>query len=165
MTATSRGAVPGCAAAGYREGGIPGGCQEGYTGYSPTGHGYGPPLNVQPPPSPWAGFLGLPWEVLGRVPGGVRGGVTAVGASRWRQEADTAPTAGRPRVHAPRTQYRRDSGIYILKLVLNPECHRKSSMRPGILPISKTRPEITTLNFQDFYIPPPSLPRNKWSRF
>ena len=38
----------------------------------------------------------------------------------------------------PQDQYRRDSPINILKLVINPECHRKRSMRPGILPVSKT---------------------------
>ena len=62
-------------------------------------------------------------------------------------------------------QYRRDSRVYILKLVYNPECHWKSVMRPGILPVLKTGSETTTLNFQYFDIAQPSLTRNKWSRF
>ena len=48
-------------------------------------------------------------------------------------------------------QYGRDFRIYILKLVIKPECRRKSVMRPAILPDSKTRPKVTTLNFQDFH--------------
>ena len=42
----------------------------------------------------------------------------------------------------------RDSIIYILKLVNSAECHLKCSMRPGILPVSKTRPKVMTLNSQ-----------------
>ena len=61
--------------------------------------------------------------------------------------------------------YGRDSALNILKLVLNPECHRKYVMRPGILPISKIRRKVTTLNFPDFHIGQPSLTRNKWSCF
>ena len=38
-------------------------------------------------------------------------------------------------------------------------------MRPGILPYSKNRLKVTTLNFQDFHYRPPSLTRNKWSCF
>ena len=65
--------------------------------------------------------------------------------------------------YPPWSQYRRDSGVYILKLVNYPECHRFSLMRPVILPICKTGPEVTTLNFQENHIGQPSLPRNKWS--
>ena len=62
-------------------------------------------------------------------------------------------------------QYGRDSTEYILKLVYIPECHQNMSMRPVILPISKTGSEITTLNSQDFRLAAPSLARNKWSLF
>ena len=65
--------------------------------------------------------------------------------------------------YAPGSQYGRDSIKYILKLVKTWECHRKSSMRPGIVPVSKSRPIITTLNFPDFRFGQPSLHRNKWS--
>ena len=34
---------------------------------------------------------------------------------------------------------RRDSGLYILKLVIIPECRLKSVMRPAILPVPKNR--------------------------
>ena len=62
-------------------------------------------------------------------------------------------TPGLPALkYPPWSQYRRDSIIYILKLVQNSECHRFSSMRPAMLPISETGPNITTLNFQDFHI-------------
>ena len=40
--------------------------------------------------------------------------------------------------------------VNILKLVIKPECHRKTVMRPAIVPISKTGSNVTTLNFQDF---------------
>ena len=45
------------------------------------------------------------------------------------------------------------------------ECHRNIVMRPGILPISKTGSNATTLNSKDFHLGQPSLPRNNWSRF
>ena len=54
---------------------------------------------------------------------------------------------------APRTHHtrllgpnRRDSIINILKLVDNPECHRKSVMRPVILPVSKLASNVMILN-------------------
>ena len=60
---------------------------------------------------------------------------------------------GPPHNLAPRTQhmalqpqYGRDSIKYILKLVDIPECHHKVSMRPGMLPVSKRAPKVTTLN-------------------
>ena len=58
----------------------------------------------------------------------------------------------------------RDSINNILKLVKTAECRLNMLMRPGILPVSKRGPKYTTLNFQDFHIRGPSLPRNKWSR-
>ena len=64
-----------------------------------------------------------------------------------------------------RTTFGRDSINNILKLVNIPECQRFSVMRPAIVPVSETGPEITTLNFQDLDIAQPSLPRNKWSWF
>ena len=51
-------------------------------------------------------------------------------------------------------QYRRDSTIYILKLVHNPECHHNLVMRPGILPISKTRLKSHDLEFPGKAISP-----------
>ena len=60
-------------------------------------------------------------------------------------------------------QYGRDSAVYILKLVIILECRLKSVMRPGIVPVSETGSNITTLNFQVFHIREPSLTRNKWS--
>ena len=50
------------------------------------------------------------------------------------------------------------------KVSINLECHRFSVMRPGIVPVSKTGSQVTTLNFQDSTIGQPSLTRNKWSR-
>ena len=47
--------------------------------------------------------------------------------------------------YPPQDQYRRDLRLNILKLVINPECRPNSVMRPGILPISETRPKVTTL--------------------
>ena len=44
------------------------------------------------------------------------------------------------------SQYRRDSGVNILKLVIIPECHRYLMMRPAIVPVSKTGPKCMTLN-------------------
>ena len=64
---------------------------------------------------------------------------------------------------APGSQIGRDSTSNILKLVIIRECHRFSSMRPGIVPISKTGQEVTTLNFPIFQYGQPSLTRNKWS--
>ena len=40
----------------------------------------------------------------------------------------------------------RDFIIYILKLVKTWECHHFSSMRPGMLPVSKTGLKVMTLN-------------------
>ena len=75
-----------------------------------------------------------------------------------------------PHTMAPRTQYtalqdqyRRDSALNILKLVIIQECRRKSFMRPGILPVSKPAPKVTTLNSPYFRLAQPSLTRNKWS--
>ena len=62
-------------------------------------------------------------------------------------------------------QYRRDSTEYILKLVIKPECHWFSLMRPAVVPVSKTGSNVMTLNFSDFHIGQPSLARNKWSCF
>ena len=50
--------------------------------------------------------------------------------------------------YRPQDQYRRDSTINILKLVNIRECHHNCSMRPAILPVSKTGLKVTTLNSQ-----------------
>ena len=39
-----------------------------------------------------------------------------------------------------------------LKLVINPECHLKTVMRPVIVPISKNRLRNHDLEFPDFHI-------------
>ena len=62
------------------------------------------------------------------------------------------------------SQIGRDSGLNILKLVHNPECQPKYVMRPAMLPVSKTRSNVTTLNFQVLRLAEPSLTRNKWSQ-
>ena len=83
-----------------------------------------------------------------------------------RGPADPLRTPELPALrYASWSQYGRDSAPNILKLVNNLECRRKSSMRPVILPISKTGPEYTTLNFQISHNRQPSLTRNKWSPF
>ena len=50
--------------------------------------------------------------------------------------------------YASWSQIGRDSASNILKLVINHECRLKVSMRPAILPISKSMSNVTTLNFQ-----------------
>ena len=88
-----------------------------------------------------------------RVPGHSRlpPGALRTPSSRTRRYALLEPIKARFRY------------IY-LKVSQNLECHRKSFMRPAILPISKTGLEITTLNFQISVYAQPSLTRNKWSR-
>ena len=54
----------------------------------------------------------------------------------------------------------RDSMTFTLKLVKTAKCHQKVSIRPPLLPISKTGSGIHLLKFQDFHICQPSLPRN-----
>ena len=91
---------------------------------------------------------------------------TPLSASTLALQAPPGPSAHQDSSHSawPASgRIGRDSAKYILKLVDNPECHLKCRMRPGILPISKTGPLFTTLNFQYFQYGQPSLCRNKWS--
>ena len=68
----------------------------------------------------------------------------------FRVHPGTPAPAGPPHTWAPRApvdlNIGRDSANNILKLVNNPECQQKCLMRPVILPVSKSRPYITTFN-------------------
>ena len=66
--------------------------------------------------------------------------------------------------YPPQDQYGRDSAVYILKLVIIPECRPYFVMRPAIVPVSKKSREVTTWDFQEIPYGQPSLTRNKWSR-
>ena len=140
-----------CGRGGYREGAIPGtaarwvpgGCYTGYPAwYYPAGlHWY-----CQGPTKPDTAVLRPPRALQAPAEPSAHPGLLALR-------------------YALLDQYGRDSIIFILKLVINPECRLKSHMRPIILPISKTGPNVMTLNFQDFHIGQPSPGRNKWSCF
>ena len=81
--------------------------------------------------------------------------LTGVSASTQALQALLGPSAHLGSSHsaaAALLDIGRDSAVYILKLVNNPECHLKYVMRPAILPISKTGPKVTTLNSRDFHI-------------
>ena len=98
-------------------------------------------LNVQPRSPSRACFWGFPGTCLGGCPW-----CPQAGCSRRAEQGRVCggPCRGLecpgPARTPFRTQYRRDSGIYILKLVHNPECHLKSLMRPAIVPVSKRGP-------------------------
>ena len=77
----------------------------------------------------------------------------------------SAHLGSRTRRTSLRTNKGRDSGIYILKLVMFPECQRFPLMRPAVVPVSKSRPKCHDLEFPGFHFGQPSLPRNKWSCF
>ena len=136
--------VPGVGAgAGYREG--------WYTGYytQPVplqDDGYALPRTSSPGtplqgvPSP-----GFPGECLG----GSSWGLLEERVCGGGQQAPGVPADAQ---YPPWDQYGRDSMIYILKLVHNPECHCFLLMRPAIVPISKTGSKVTTLNFQESHI-------------
>ena len=102
---------------GVREGCVPGGYREGYTGYCTQ-----PATLVLPGPNHW-----LPgpdhW-----LPGPVSG--------------TRASIRDQGQIQGPGP----DSGSQSLKLVNKPECHRNIVMRPAILPISKRGRKVTTLN-------------------
>ena len=55
---------------------------------------------------------------------------------------------------------RRDSMTFLVKLVKTTECHRNMSMRPVIVPNSKTDLKCRLLKFWDFHFSQPSLTRN-----
>ena len=102
----------------------------------------------------WCRWVGTRGGGLGGYRGGVyrvgyylAGTLVLPGPNRCQIQLVPCPP-GTPRPSRPlRTpglphpypgQYERDSASNILKLVLNPECHPNSVMRPGILPILKT---------------------------
>ena len=55
---------------------------------------------------------------------------------------------------------RRDLTSFTVKLVKTEECHQYLSIRPVIVPVSKTGSKSRLLKFSDFHILQPSLTRN-----
>ena len=128
----------------------------GNTGYTQPPHAArgASPDSEAGPGRPWQGLEWVVWVQRARVPGPPfgpgRSGPVLPSLSRYPLSSQTAV----------QTSKRRHFTTFYWKLVKTTKCRPFSSIRPVIVPVSKTGSKSRLLRFSDFHFGQPSLTRN-----